>query len=180
MVTTSGVAMEYRVGGKWAKHSEVPVGQIRAYEMTFLRSGSQRPSKSTDGECNKDGRKDVDETMGRGRKTSGSLVAVAPCLHIVDIQPMFASESPAQVLLLILSLLKLFADLRYVFYDNACGIVRHIRRQVEERLAKDLPVDSWTLLQTLNWVIDRLHWTYHRSCRDQNSAWYVAGVNPHD
>jgi hypothetical protein len=30
----------------------------------------------------------------------------------------------------------------------------------------------------LKWVIDRLHYTYHRGCRDSTSGWYVSGVDP--
>ena len=32
----------------------------------------------------------------------------------------------------------------------------------------------------LKWVIDRLHFTYHRGCRNPQSGYYVDGVAPAD
>jgi hypothetical protein len=38
--------------------------------------------------------------------------------------------------------------------------------------------EAWTALLLLRWVIDGLHWTYHRGCRDPTSSWFVDGVDP--
>jgi hypothetical protein len=127
--------------------------------------------------CNKDERKIRDETSV-SRKTSGILVAVTPCLQIVAIRPMFAAESLCQVLLLVLHLLTLFADLSHVVYDNACSMMRHINRQRENRKKRQEDITSWNVLAVLQWIIDRLHWRYHRACKDPLSSYFVPGVSP--
>ena len=65
-----------------------------------------------------------------GRKTAGVLVAVTPCLQIVAIAPMWASESIPQVLLFLLSVMELFPTLAFAIYDNACAVVRHMRKKL--------------------------------------------------
>lgn len=116
-----------------------------------------------------------------GRKSNGILAAVTPCLQIASIKPMFASESPTQVLLFVFALLGLFGDLSHIIYDNACGIVRHLRKQLAKKeAAHDDTAVAWSALLALQWVIDRLHFTYHRACRRRMSAWFVDGVDPGD
>jgi hypothetical protein len=69
----------------------------------------KRPKAPVDGECNKDDRKAVDETVC-GRKSAGILVAVTPCLQIAAVTPLFASESITQVVLFVISVMGLFQD----------------------------------------------------------------------
>jgi hypothetical protein len=67
---------------------------------------------------------------------------------------------------------------KYVVYDNACGVVRHLNKQIRERTLSPVVLAAWQVMASLKWVIDRLHWTYHRGCRDSKSGWYVPGVDP--
>ncbi len=60
--------------------------------------------------------------------------------------------------------------LRWVIYDNACAVVRMLRRRRG---------DAWAKLQNLHWVIDRLHFHYHKACQDPSSSWHVPGVDPY-
>ena len=93
---------------------------------------------------------------------------------------MYSSESPTQVLLLVMRLMKIFGTVAYVLYDNACGIVRHLRKQLSNRRQAGLNIDAWELLLLIRWIIDKLHWTYHKSCKDPASSYYVSGVSPHE
>jgi len=99
----SRVLLQYEVDGHWRQAADVPVSHVRAYELSLLR----RRTIAEDGSCSKDDRKGISETQV-GRKTSGILVAVTPCLQIVAIKPMYAAESLTQVVLLALSALALF------------------------------------------------------------------------
>jgi hypothetical protein len=158
----------------------VPVEHIRAYEMKLLRA---RPVHHADlhGEsCNKDAKKDVAETTVCGRKSSGILVAVTPCLQIVAIRPMYTSESLTQVLCMVLALLALFGDLGFVLYDNACSVVRHLRKQLADRGRQGQDVNGWAALLALKWAIDRLHWGYHRACKKPGTGWFVPNISPHE
>lgn len=178
--TDSGISLEYNYNKSWQQAPNVPVGQIRAYEMSLLRVSTRRAEAIPSESCNKDPRKDVAETMVRGRKSGGILVAVTPCLQVVAISPMYASESLTQILFMVLGILALFRDLSYVLYDNACAVVRHLRKQHVKRGKRGQDVCAWAMLLALHWVIDRLHWCYHRACKDPNSGWFVAGVGPKD
>lgn len=92
---------------------------------------------------------------------------------------MWASESIPQVLLFLLSVRELFPTLAFAIYDNACAVVRHMRKKL--RVAPPAPEGAgWKWLSQLQWVIDRLHFTYHKSCRDPASPYYVAGVRASD
>ncbi|CAK9069142.1 unnamed protein product [Durusdinium trenchii] len=61
--------------------------------------------------------------------------------------------------------------LRFVIYDNACAVVRMIQKRTRNGA-------NWAQLAGLKWVIDRLHFTYHKACQDQSSGWYAPGTNP--
>ena len=61
--------------------------------------------------------------------------------------------------------------LRFVIYDNACAVVRTIQKRTRNGA-------NWAQLAGLKWVIDRLHFTYHKACQDQSSGWYAPGTNP--
>ena len=176
IVRDGGLFLEYRVGGAWVHADVVDVGAIRAYERTLLR---KKKSQAEEGSCNKDDWKDIDETVV-GHKNAGCLVAVTPCLQIAAITPLWGSESITQLLLFLLALQTLFTDLAYVIYDNACPVARHLRKRLRENPPADPENPAWKWLIALTWVIDRLHFTYHKSCRDINSSWYVAGVDARD
>ena len=59
--------------------------------------------------------------------------------------------------------------LQYVIYDNACAVVRMLRKRGGA---------CWNILKQLKWVIDRLHFKSHTACKDASSSWYVPDVNP--
>ena len=125
----------------------------------------------------KDDRKGISETRV-ARKSNGILVAVSPCLQIMAIRPMYASESVTQVVLLVQHLLTLFTALAFIIYDNACGAARTVRKRVRDG---GLPVavqQAWQRLAALNWVVDRLHLRYHSACRQPSSPWFVPAVDP--
>jgi hypothetical protein len=142
VVKDDGVFLEYRVEGVWLPATVVDTADVRAYEKWMLR---KRTPTLLDEECNKDTRKGVDETVC-GRKTAGIFVAVTPCLQIAAITPMFASESVAQLLLFLLNLRTLFEDLVYVIYDNACAVVRHLRKRLRESPPADPDDAAWKWL----------------------------------
>ena len=62
--------------------------------------------------------------------------------------------------------------------DNACGLFRHLRKQLADRKSNFDASASWSRLSQLALLIDRLHWTYHKSCRDPSSPYYVPDVDP--
>jgi hypothetical protein len=147
--------------------------------MTLLKAKKPTTQELAES-CNRDSRKDVPETSFHGRKTSGILVAVTPCLQIVCLRPMFGSESLTQVLLMVAALYGVLGSLAYVLYDNACSMVRHLRKQESNRKKQGLGAEGWSLFMALHWVIDRLHCHYHRCWRDPAGAWYVPRVRPDD
>ena len=122
-----------------------------------------------------DERKGVAESSCR-RKSSGILVAVSPCLQILSIAPMYSSESATQVVLLLLALLEVLPQLAFVVYDNACNIFRHVRKSLQT--SRPVCQSAWQRLAALQWVLDRLHFTYHRACQDPDSSYFVPEVNP--
>lgn len=173
IVRADNVSLEYCVDGVWFPADAVETVDIRAYEKSQLR----KTAATTEGECNKDTRKSVDETVS-GRKSAGILAAVTPCLQIAAIGPMFASESISQLLIFICALRSLFSGLMYVIYDNACAVKRHLRKHQRDSPPGDSDNVTWKWLLALRWVIDRLHLTYHKACRDRSSSWFVEGVDP--
>ena len=165
-VTSSGVYLEYQVDGRWTSE-QLPSRWIRSYEEHLLR----KQVILLEHECNKDTRKGVDETIA-GRKSAGILVGVAPCLQIVAVAPMFSAESIAQVALFLMGIWEIFNDLVYVIYDNACAVKRHLRKRVREDPLLDEAHPAWRWLTvSAIWVIDRLHFGYHKACRDVKSSW---------
>ena len=38
---------------------------------------------------------------------------------------------------------------------------------------------AWTRLLGLQWIVDRLHFCYHKACRNKKSSYYLARVNPY-
>ena len=91
------LALQYKIDGQWCDRSTVDIRDVRAYELSLLRRKSDKVVPETD-TCNKDLRKGTSE-MSAGRKSSGILAAVTPCVQILAIRPMYASESSTQVLL---------------------------------------------------------------------------------
>ena len=66
-----------------------------------------------------------------------------------------------------------------MLYNNACGMRRFIRSHVKayEDKGKSVP-SKWVLLAACAWVIDRLHFKYHKGCRI-DAAWKVENANPY-
>lgn len=166
------------MGDAWTPRHEVEDSEVRAYELRLLKPKSAKDDDAA-AVCNKDDRKEVTETLC-SRKSQGILAAVSPCLQILAARPMFASESLTQVTIFVWSLLLAFPQLEYVLYDNACGMVRHLKKVLrEKKYATDCGA-NWERLALLAWVIDRLHFTYHKCWRDPKSPWFVEHVNPDD
>ena len=179
----SGMHIEYYYQESWRPAADVPVAAIRSYELSLLhrkpRSKAESPGSVivSDG-CNKDDRKGALETAC-GRKTAGVLAAVSPCLQIMAIRPMFASESMTQIDFLVCDLLVLFPTLTFMLYDNACGMRRHLRHRAVAAASDILQHSAWQRLLQLRWVVDRLHWCYHRACRNPEHSHYDPDVSPH-
>jgi len=92
---------------------------------------------------------------------------------------MYSSESITQLLVFLCFVLGFFADLEFIIYDNACGVVRSLKKKVRTHAGSPALAAAWGVLASLQWVIVRLHWTYHTGCRDASTGWYVPGVDPH-
>ena len=177
VIGPDSLTLEYKVDGTWRPASQMAVSLVRAYELTLLRA--RTPAHADEfSTCNKDSRKGVPETFA-SRKSSGILAAVTPCLQIAAVRPMYASESITQVLVFLSFVLGIFGDLRFIIYDNACGVVRSLNKKLKLHAASPVLAAAWGVLAAVQWVIDRLHWTYHTGCRDASSGWYVPGVGPH-
>ena len=115
------------------------------YEKRLLaRQQRARPAE----ECSKDERKDIDEFLV-GRRTAGVFAAVTPCLQFVAISPMWASESISQLLLFLFTIRGICEDLAYVVYDNACAVVRHLRKRERESPPADPHSPAWRWLLRL-------------------------------
>ena len=170
--------LQYLYNDCWTEAATVPATQVRSYEMSLLRARKATHERAES--CNRDSRKDVSETSFHGRKTGGILVAVTPCLQIVYLQPMYGSESLTQVLLMVAAVFRVLGNLAYVMYDNACSMVRHIRKQEGTREKQGVSTVAWSLFKAVHWVIDRLHCHYHRCWRDPAGSWYVPLVRPVD
>ena len=177
VVGPDSVSLEYKVDGTWRPATHVAVPQVRAYELTLLRARTTTHADEFS-TCNKDSRKGVPETFA-SRKSSGLLAAVTPCLQIAGVRPMYASESITQVLVFVSFVVGFFVDMRFLIYDNACGVVRSLNKKLRLHAASPVLAAAWGVVAGLQWVIDRLHWTYHTGCRDASTGWYVPGVDPH-
>lgn len=77
----STITLEYKVGNEWVKADALAVSVIRAYELKQLRRRPNPNPADNNETCNRDERKGIAETCC-GRKSSGILAAVTPCLQI--------------------------------------------------------------------------------------------------
>ena len=171
--------LQYMYNDCWTDAASVPATQVRSYEMGLLRARKSTTLELAES-CNRDSRKDVSETSFHGRKSGGILVAVTPCLQIVYLRPMYGSESLTQVLLMVAAVFGVLGNLAYVMYDNACSMVRHLRKQEGIRQKQGVSAEGWSIFRAVHWVIDRLHCHYHRCWRDPEGSWYVPNVRPDD
>lgn len=112
----------------------------------------------------KDDRKGISETRVT-RKSNGILAAVSPCLYILAIRPIYASEFVTQVFFLVQYLFNLFSTLAFVVYDNACGAARNARKRVRDLILTPPVRAAWQRLANLHWVVDRLYLRYYSACR---------------
>ena len=166
VVKDSTLLLEYQVDKKWLPAEGVTQSDVRAYEKPLLR----KRTPLADHDCNEDTRKGVDETTVCGRKSAGILVAVTPCLQIAAMTPMFGSESIITlVLLFVLAMHSVFEDLVYIIYDNACAMIRHLNKRQRQCSGAMTTTSIWRWMMSLLWVIDRLHFGYHKACQDKNT-----------
>ena len=78
--------------------------------------------------CGTDPRNEVDE-VHVARKSSGVLTAVCTCHFNFAIQTVRASESCTQVVIFVVRATERLPSLRWVLYDNSCGVKRYIENQ---------------------------------------------------
>ena len=75
---------------------------------------------------------------------------------------LYGAESCTQATMFISYVSKLL-PLRMILYANACGVRRFIKTRVGEFQGRGERVPKqWLALSALTWVIDRLHFGYHR------------------
>lgn len=174
--TAQGVKLQYKVKGskQWKDVGELPMCSIRNYELTQLpRVGAA----GTDETCSKDPRRGTSESF-INRKSGGLLVAAYPCLHIVGLSSMYSSESLTQVVLFVWRVLSYLPGIRWVLYDFACGVLRHLRVQAEAREGEHR--EAWKKLLALRWLVDKLHFCKgHKACKNPQSKFYEPSVNPY-
>ena len=175
-VRNGKLVLEFQLGdGSWVAADSVPPQSVRRYELGKLPQCSRRGATSADSTCSRDPLRGTPEPLVN-RKSGGILVAVGPCLHIVDVTPMYSSESRTQVVMFVWSIVQRLCSLQWVVYDFACGIVQFLASQRSRR--QGAAADGWRSLQGLHWVLDKLHFHGH-TCRDESSANYNPDVNPY-
>ena len=158
VMTESGVHLEFMCEGHgWMLPEKMELGAIRSYELS-LQKQRNRVDRDVE-ECGGDERRFLPEHLVQ-RKAGGILIAVSPCLRVIDAQPMYNSESPTQVLMLVWRVLRLLQSVTFVVYDFACGMLRTLRRRMHEASSAEV-TSAWAQLLSLAWVIDRLHFGGH-------------------
>ena len=167
---------EYEVGNRvWQRAAAVLMGAIRTYEMDLLPL--REPLLKQPDARGADPRRGTPEASV-GRKSAGILAAVSPCMRVVAVQPMYATESQGQAVSFVDDILQMLPRTAWVTYDFACGIRRHIRAQLSLRLSKP-EASRWQALDALTWVVDKMHFKTHKGCRKPQSPWYEPSVNPY-
>ena len=170
------ILLQYEVGNRvWQRAAAVPMGAIRTYEMDLLPL--REPLLKQPDACGADPRRGSPEAS-IGRKSAGILAAVSPCMRVVAIQPMYATESQGQVVSFLDDILQMLPRTAWVIYDFACGIRRHIRTQLSLRRSKP-EASRWQALDALTWAVDKMHFKTHKGCRNPQSPWYEPSVNPY-
>ena len=94
-----------------------------------------------------------------GRKSCGILVAVTPCLRMVDLRPMYAAESLNQVLLFVHSIMQFLIFSHCATYPVrlcASDMIRHRRAQLRA-LHEGPEAAEWERMLSLRWIVDKLH-----------------------
>ena len=171
-----GLSLEFKLADAgWVAADTVPLAAVRQYELSKLPRCSPQEAAESDTTCSRDPRRGNPETRV-ARKSGGILVAVGPCLHIIDVVPMQSTESLTQVVLFVWAILQNVARLHWVVYDFACGVVQFLNRQSARR--PTAVAEKWRRLQSLRWVLDRLHFHGHK-CREPGSANYNPDVSPY-
>ena len=90
---------------------------------------------------------------------------------------MYVHESLTQVVLFVYTILQLMTGLTWAVYDNACGAMCFVVKQMKMR--HPACQAAWGAVARLKWACDRLHWHFHRACRDETSSYYNPDVNPY-
>ena len=163
------ILLQYEVGNRvWQRAAAVPMGAIRTYEMDLLPL--REPLLKQPDACGADPRRGTPEAS-IGRKSAGILAAVSPCVRVVAIQPMYATESQGQVVSFLDDILQMLPRTAWVIYDFACGIRRHICAQLSLRRSKP-EASRWQALDALTWAVDKMHFKTHKGCRNPHIAPY--------
>ena len=174
------MAMRYLMSsGEWVDASRELLPQVRAFERRTAKqrlcSSYARPKGSF---CGTDQRKEVSEITVQSQ-SSGILTAVCTCHFVFAIQMLYSSESCTQVAMFMSYVLG-FLPVGNVLYDNACGMRRYLKNRILafQRKMEEVP-PQWRRLAALVWVIDRLHFRYHRGCRLVGGPFEEPEANPY-
>ena len=174
--------VERKEHGQWVPGAHLSKASVHMWEGDKLpkRPANAYHKQKAGGSCGRDPRKEVSE-VSVSRKSSGVLTMVCACHFIFGIDALYASESCTQVAIFVSRMKSWLSGLTYVFYDNACGVRRFLAARIRVYTDKGEEVPPALItLAGLVWIIDRLHFRYHRGCRLQGTQWYVEGVDPYD
>ena len=136
-----------------------------AEEMTFQAEDEQV--------CNT-GKGEEPFAQQRRKRSGGILAAVFPCMYIADPQVLFGMTSLTQVFFFCLTLTCLDSRLKYIIYDNACGLLRFLRN-ARRALAQRTP-ETKHLVEQVVLAIDRFHEDGHTACLDPQHPGYLPNI----
>ena len=188
--SADGVSLEFLVDGTWQAAAHVHPAAARRYEVSRLKTSPARSSEASPSAAHATLDADAPEPPpcregldvpehSVPRRLAGVVIAVSPCLQIVDLDVVRVHESLTQVVLFVFKVLQSIPTLAFIVYDFACGARRFMRRQAQASHRRATGVQTaWRLLQNLIWVCDRLHYQFHK-CRDSSEPSYLPEVNPH-
>ena len=174
-----GMQLRYQMADNtWKDASQCSIEDIRAYEMSLLPLWHVASNKIIDSTytCGTNVRNSIEETRVP-RKSGGILVGVTPCLQILLVRPLYGSESCTQVVEFVWLIVGVLHQIAFIAYDNACGLVRFIMSQSGQRAGEAKA--AWAVLEQLSWVIDKLHFCYHKACRTRLSRYFLPRANPY-
>ena len=98
-------------------------------------------------------------------------------MQIILVRPLYGSESCTQVVEFVWLIVGGLHQIAFIAYDNACGLVRFIMSQSGQRAGEAKA--AWAVLEQLSWVIDKLHFCYHKACRTRLSRYFLPRANPY-
>ena len=113
----------------------------------------------------------LDKSHAPRRRYGGLLVATLPCGRVVGLKRITGGESLTQVYALLAEICKQ-RPVKYVIYNNACALARHVRNPV-----RSVRTATATLIASMTFVIDRFHNGNHTACLDPAHAQYLPEVD---